>query len=233
MIFLAPSGLGMTTCHSECEARGNSKKQKLKTKKFYIMKKNILLSIFLAFAMFCGAQVSVWDGTAEPWTNGSGTAEDPYLIENAQHLAYLAQQVNAPNTNSQYIYEIYAEVFFLLTNDIDLGWNAGLVWTPIGKNDAIHNVQSAFAGHFDGGMHTIHNMHVESSGDESNLDFGLFGMVKNGSIKNIIMASDCDVDIKYGVLSGQVGMSIGGIIGMGYNVDLENCVNRANISADV
>ena len=197
------------------------------------MKKNILLSIFLAFAMFCGAQVSVWDGTAEPWTNGSGTAEDPYLIENAQHLAYLAQQVNAPNTNSQYIYEIYAEVFFLLTNDIDLGRNAGLVWTPIGKNDAIHNVQSAFAGHFDGGMHTIHNMHVEYSGDESNLDFGLFGMVKNGSIKNIIMASDCDVDIKYGVLSGQVGMSIGGIIGMGYNVDLENCVNRANISADV
>ena len=197
------------------------------------MKKSLLAIVTVLLGMVLNAQVSVWDGTAEPWTNGSGTPEDPYLIENAQQLAYLAQRVNAPNIHSSYHYCIFADTYFLLTSDLDLGGNNGLLWTPIGKYDGINLVQSAFAGHFDGDHHIIHNMHVESPGDKSNLDFGLFGMVSDGSIKNIIMDSDCNVDIKYGVLSGETGMAIGGIIGMGYNVYLENCVNRANVSADV
>ena len=36
------------------------------------------------------AQVSVWDGSAEPWTHGSGTEEDPYLIESAANLAWMS-----------------------------------------------------------------------------------------------------------------------------------------------
>lgn len=197
------------------------------------MKKSLLTIVTVLLGMVLNAQVSVWDGTAEPWTNGKGTAEDPYLIENAQQLAYLAQQVNAPNNYTAVPHEIYADTWFTLTTDLDLGGNDGLLWTPIGKYDGINHVQSAFAGHLDGDEHIIHNMHVESPGDKSNLDFGLFGMVSDGSVKNIILDSDCKVNIQYGILSGEVGMAIGGIIGMGYNVDLENCVNRANISADV
>lgn len=40
------------------------------------------------------AQVSTWDGTWEPWTHGTGTESNPFLIENAQQLAYLAYRVN-------------------------------------------------------------------------------------------------------------------------------------------
>ena len=36
-----------------------------------------------------------WDGTSASWTNGDGSSEKPYLIENGQHLAFLAEQVLA------------------------------------------------------------------------------------------------------------------------------------------
>ena len=64
------------------------------------MKKLSLLSTLMLFViaamlpMNLKAQVSVWDGTYAPWTNGTGTEADPFLIENAQQLAYLANRVN-------------------------------------------------------------------------------------------------------------------------------------------
>lgn len=43
------------------------------------MKKNILLSILLTFALFCGVQVPRWDGTvAASYNGGDGTMENPY-----------------------------------------------------------------------------------------------------------------------------------------------------------
>lgn len=54
---------------------------------------SLLLILFSPMAKL-SAQVSVWDGTWEPWTHGTGTEADPFLIENAQQLAYLAYRVN-------------------------------------------------------------------------------------------------------------------------------------------
>ena len=53
------------------------------------MKKTFTLLLMLLGGM-AFAQVSTWDGTWELWTHGTGTASDPFLIENAQQLAYLA-----------------------------------------------------------------------------------------------------------------------------------------------
>ena len=53
------------------------------------MKKVFITTAAILLALCLNAQVSVWDGTAEPWTNGSGTEDDPYLIENAAQFAYL------------------------------------------------------------------------------------------------------------------------------------------------
>ena len=50
------------------------------------MKKITLIIIAVLMGLALNAQISVWDGTAEPWTHGSGTEDDPYLIENAQQL---------------------------------------------------------------------------------------------------------------------------------------------------
>lgn len=54
---------------------------------------SLLLIIFMTTTKL-SAQVSVWDGTHEEWTHGTGTESDPFLIENAQQLAYLAYRVN-------------------------------------------------------------------------------------------------------------------------------------------
>ena len=195
------------------------------------MKKTLLSIVAVLFGIALNAQVSVWDGTAEEWTKGSGTPEDPYLIENAQNLAYLAQQVNAPNNYTPEPQEIYADTWFALTTDLDLGGDNGLLWTPIGKFDGTNSVQSAFAGHFDGGLHTVYNMRIEFPEDRVQFHFGLFGSVINGSVKNIILASNCFINIE-SVLDYVDFIIVGGILGWGNNVDLENCVNRAFIKID-
>ena len=76
------------------------------------MKKSILVIITMAIALNVMA-VNVWDGTSEPWTNGSGTETDPYLIETAANLAYLAQMVNE-GYQAQGM-AVYAETYFLMT----------------------------------------------------------------------------------------------------------------------
>lgn len=68
-----------------------------------------------------GETVDTWDGTAVAFTQGRGTKEEPWLIENAEQLAYLAQQVNNGTD--------YEREHFLLVSDLDL---SGEEWTPIG-----------------------------------------------------------------------------------------------------
>ena len=46
-------------------------------------------------AVSARAETDVWDGTtASGFAGGTGMENDPWLIENAEQLAYLAQQVN-------------------------------------------------------------------------------------------------------------------------------------------
>ena len=42
------------------------------------MKKTAILLIMLLLSSMTFAQVSVWDGTWEPWTHGTGTEADPF-----------------------------------------------------------------------------------------------------------------------------------------------------------
>ena len=57
----------------------------------------------------------------DSWTRGSGTAEDPYLIESAENLAYLRDQVNAGPTANSTNLGMYSGVYFKQVVDIDLG----------------------------------------------------------------------------------------------------------------
>lgn len=195
------------------------------------MKKTLLSIVAVLFGIALNAQVSVWDGTAEEWVHGSGTPEDPYLIENAQNLAYLAQKVNEPNTHNPLGHDIFDDTHFLLTTDLDLGGTGGLLWTPVGKSDRINEVITWFCGSFDGDGHNVKNMRVEYSG-KSNLSFGLFGNARHGSIKNIIMGADCFVDVNYENINGETGLYIGSILGCGNDVCLDGCVNKGSVHVD-
>lgn len=97
--------------------------------------------------------------TAEKFA-GTGTVEDPYIIENAENLKYLIEQTDT-----------YTNKYFSLKTDITI--QEGTTWTPIGK--------TSFNGNFNGYGHTI-------KGDlktSSNLDMGLFGKTNNAQISNL------------------------------------------------
>ncbi len=136
------------------------------------MKKHFILTILLAFAVICGAQVSVWDGTAEPFdTSHAGTADDPILIENAEQLAYLSQ--NGHQLDCQY---------YKLMIDIDLD-NRG--WLPIGYYSSA--TSTVFNGYFDGNDHTIYHLTTT-----------LFWWMDEGYIKNLTI-KDSEIVLQYGL----------------------------------
>lgn len=117
------------------------------------------------------ANVDSWDGTASEITNGDGGVSSPYLIESAEQLAYLAQQVNDGID--------YKGKYILLTVNIDL---KDQQWTPIGKDEF-----NPFEGIFDGGEHVIYNLTIgsESQPNEQLDHAGLFGEVYEATIKNV------------------------------------------------
>ena len=174
------------------------------------MKKSLLTTAAILLALCLNAQVSVWDGTAEPWTNGSGTEDDPYLIENAQNMAYLA---NAVNEGAD-----YANEYFLLTTDLDLGSEIEKQWIPVGNSDG-----KCFSGHFDGGSRKVFNISILRIDDNY---VGLFGNAKSGSIRNIVIEKASGGEQYY---IFHTGTSSGLLLGYGDNIVLENCVNNANV----
>ena len=87
-------------------------------------KGKILVAILLVLSgMMSSAQTSVWVGNRALWSSGSGTESDPYLIESAGNLAYLAYMVNKGFDTEG--------MSFRLTTDIDLNGSEDRPWEPI------------------------------------------------------------------------------------------------------
>lgn len=129
--------------------------------------KHLKSILFVVIALMVSPLWAQWDGTALPWEHGTGTQQDPYRIENANQLAFLAEMVSG-GVNT------YTGKYFVQTADIDLSNQS---WLPIG------NEEHPFKGHFDGGGHRIDSMMVDNNTYQYK---GLFGYVENGSIKNVI-----------------------------------------------
>ena len=177
------------------------------------MKKNILLSILLAFAMFCGAQVPCWDGTvAESYNGGDGSLENPYQIATPQQLALLAQQTNdGTGGNACYI----------LTEDICLnGEDENINWIPIGYYNLSSDYKT-FSGVFNGNGHTISNLYIDNIDNLKSL--GLFGLARNAVIKNIII-SDATITSQNSVRAGMIAA-------FANNTDVLNCTANGMIQA--
>lgn len=172
-----------------------------KSTKAWSMKMRLALLVLAALAWIAvpvsaraeGETVDTWDGTAVAFTQGSGTKEDPWRIENAEQLAYLAQQVNN-GTN-------YERNHFLLVSDLDL---SGKEWTPIGTDGKL------FWGGFDGGGHTITGMKI--TGKEASY-VGLFGECHNFTADSSYIKS---VTVKGANISGK--SFVGAIAGVGANI---------------
>lgn len=154
--------------------------------------KNLLLSIVLLlfFQIVTIAQPSVWDGSADIWTKGDGTQESPYLIENAQQFAFVAEMVNGGVTT-------YSGVYFKLVTDIDLNNKA---WTPIGISET-----KCFSGKFDGGKHSIFNLYINKNNNTNGNVVGLWGYIKDADIKHISVYGKITFDVTIDAAGGVVG----------------------------
>lgn len=162
---------------------------------------------WIAVPVSARAETDVWDGTtASGFAGGTGTEGDPWLIENAEQLAYLAQQVNNGTD--------YERKHFRLVSDLDLRGNE---WTPIGT------YRKPFWGGFDGGGHTITGMTITGNRDY----VGLFGECHNFTAASSYIKS---VTVKQANISGR--NLVGAIAGEGANISdcysIENtiCANR-------
>lgn len=116
------------------------------------------------YAVYEKIENSVWDGaTATAFSDGTGTADDPYQVKSPANLFYLSQNVASEN---------YRDAYYVLTRDIDLG---GHEWTPIGSEE------SPFCGHFDGAGYAIENFKITNTEKYA----GIFGLTQNAIITKL------------------------------------------------
>ena len=173
--------------------------------------------LFLVLGMSLTAQ-SVWDGKREAISSGSGTEADPYLIENAQQLAWLVYSINwdyARWTSDKY---------FLLTTDIDLGGNADNQWIPIGAGPSL-SLAKYFNGVFDGGFHSITGIYIDTD-NAVNDNNSMWVSSYAGFFTEL--GSDAVVKNLYLEGSIETGRKAGGFAGTS-NGDFEYCVSDVDI----
>ena len=195
---------------------------------------------------------NAWQGMtdyAAP-TQGSGTEADPYLIENAQNLAWLAiatndvSIANAFTGASDASRKAFLGIYFKQTADIDLG---GLAFTPIGDYEADpYEGRHAFAGFYDGNGFAIKNATINACEDNgqtitegaatNTYVSGIFGFISSGAIIENVNAKN----IKVGKLLSDSASTAaetygetfaGVIVGISAASTITNCTTDADCSA--
>ena len=192
---------------------------------------------------------SYWNGNAEPWTKGSGTADDPYLIESAENLAWLAKSVNErkdlvittgysmggaswPVYNFEDVYA-YQDTCFRLVIDIDLRKGESFQWKAIGNTYTVSSNDGEInAPHYQN--HTGYyyayfcgqfdgNSHVISKahyyGSHDNM--GLFGIIYNATVSNLT--------IDELLAHPYYAYTIGGLAARAINSTIYNCYTSGTI----
>jgi len=182
--------------------------------------------------LFSGSALAaeIWDGSvAESFAGGSGTAEDPYLIENGAQLAKIG---------SEGYYRLTADIYLNDTTDWE-NWTAEAgpanVWEPI-------PVGAAFSGTLDGDGHTVYGLYFVSE-----YGGGLFHEVNRGQIRDLSIqdSSVFGVD-RFGALVGDAqnsvienvttgakvagtGAYIAGLAGHAYCTEFISCTNTGSV----
>ena len=179
--------------------------------------------------------------------DGSGTAEDPFLIKTADDFLNAANQLVETNY-------AYTDEHFLVVNDLNFDDKD---FVPLG------NTATPFAGNFDGNGKTFKNIVCEYFDDNEDntagMNIALFGATAAGtSIKNIKLESSifsgfgnvagivansnsdisgCEVGANVVLVdtaatasqSARKGENLGAIAAVATAGNISNCVNRANL----
>ena len=150
---------------------------------------------------------TITGGTFNTPMTGSGTETDPYQIGTADQLKLFRDIVNGSNGQTQ-----NRGAYAVLTADIDLNNEP---WTPIGPDR-----DSAYTGTFDGQGHTVKNLSVTVNVQPGRA--GLFGCVKDGTIRKLTVAGSVSCTANQGWC--------GGIAGYAMDETIENCASLCTVS---
>ena len=147
----------------------------------------------------------VWDGTSATADElAAATSGTTVTIDSGELLAALVQSVNDGND--------YAGYTIKLTKNLDLNGNE---WTPIGQKNG-----NKFKGTFDGQGYTVTGLKIsEKKATAFDGYVAFFGATDSATIKNLTVAGSV------------TGNDAAGIVGKGVNTTLENCHNKATITA--
>lgn len=172
----------------------------------------------LSFVMVMGISFSsyaAWNGDATAWTQGDGSEQNPFLIENEAQLSHLQQTVTAGET--------YQGKYFRMTADLDMG---GKQMPSIGhyndyttqENPELVRGSKVFRGTFDGDFHTIDNLTIVSNNAEATLGgLGLFTV-------SYPETRICNLTLGQGVtVEGSEFDNVGGFVGYSAGGNVENC----------
>ncbi len=146
------------------------------------------------------------------FVSGSGTIDDPYLIENVNQLQDMNENLTA---------------YYALANDIDAEqtkyWNEGKGFKPIANEG-----NDRFKGSLDGRGHEIRNLYIDRS-EENNV--GLFGCIgKRYSGKSVNDIRLVDVEIMGNENIGAIAGQNSGFVNNSYATGNVSCskLNRRN-----
>ena len=147
-------------------------------------------------------------GTFNTPMTGSGTETDPYQISTADQLKLFRDIVNGSNGQTQ-----NRGAYAVLTANIDLNNEP---WTPIGNYTEGNQIY--YEGTFDGGGYTISGLNITGEFVYA----GLFGTVKDGTIKSLTVAGK--------VSPSNSQCIVGGIVGYASNAVIKNCGNHCSVT---
>ena len=148
--------------------------------------------------------IDTWNGDIGDLASATDEDSKTVTIKSGKLLAALAEAVNGGKDYNGYTIK--------LTKNLDLNGNE---WTPIGQKNG-----NKFKGTFDGQGYVVTGLKIsEAKADAFDGYVAFFGGTDGATIKNLTVAGSV------------TGKEAAGIVGKGVNTTLENCHNKATITA--
>ena len=153
------------------------------------------------------SEVDVWDGVSvSAGLAGTGTAEDPFLIQSAADFAYFAGVLNAVEGAAGVNYKVatFQGQYFKMTKSIDLNGHALIAGAHAGWNN-----YQGFFGHFDGNNCSIRGISINNNTTSSSALLGC--IAKGASVKNLSLYGQINGRVRLGGLAGYLLGSVDNI----------------------
>lgn len=137
---------------------------------------------------------------------GSGTKNDPYIIENGGNLIWMSEKCKDTSATEP----AFSGAYFKQVCDIDLNGNTVKSIGYYHSTESGTEKMAAFGGHYDGGGYSIKNGRISAQNVHHAHDItwsgGLFGAIYGATVKNVVL-ENLEIYTK-GVAGALVGRAV-------------------------